>query len=72
MPASLYVKKKKNCFFVDPKQAAEFMEKIKEKVKASDESRVLCMTTIGNIKLKSKDFDSVKVCHSGILPWTVV
>lgn len=44
----------------DPKQAAEFLEKLKEKVKSSDESKILCMTTIGNIKLKSKEYDSVK------------
>lgn len=44
----------------DPKQAVEFIEKLKEKIKASDEAKILCMTTIGNIRLKNKDFDNVK------------
>ncbi|PVD29250.1 hypothetical protein C0Q70_11847 [Pomacea canaliculata] len=44
----------------DPKQAVEFIEKVKEKVKSSDEAKVLCMTTIGNIRLRNKDFDGTK------------
>ncbi|KAL8586610.1 26S proteasome non-ATPase regulatory subunit 13 [Nucella lapillus] len=44
----------------DPKQAVEFIEKLKEKVKASDEAKILCMTTIGNIRLRNKDFENVK------------
>ncbi|XP_076444578.1 26S proteasome non-ATPase regulatory subunit 13-like [Babylonia areolata] len=44
----------------DPKQAVEFIEKLKEKVKSSDEAKVLCMTTIGNIRLRNKDFENVK------------
>ncbi|KAK7107988.1 26S proteasome non-ATPase regulatory subunit 13-like [Littorina saxatilis] len=44
----------------EPKQAVEFMEKLKEKVKSSDEAKILCMTTIGNIRLKNKDFENVK------------
>ena len=30
-------------------------------VKSSDEAKVLCMTTIGNIRLRNKDFENVKV-----------
>eukprot|EP00745_Piridium_sociabile_P039572 TRINITY_DN74224_c0_g2_i2.p1 TRINITY_DN74224_c0_g2~~TRINITY_DN74224_c0_g2_i2.p1 ORF type:complete len:379 (+),score=112.84 TRINITY_DN74224_c0_g2_i2:60-1196(+) len=44
----------------EPKQAIEFCEKLKEKVKASNEAKILCMTTIGNIRLKNKDFENVK------------
>lgn len=44
----------------DPKQAVDFLEKIKEKVKASTEARVLCLTQIATIKLKTKDLDGTK------------
>nr|KAG5694100.1 hypothetical protein BaRGS_033719 [Batillaria attramentaria] len=44
----------------EPKQAVEFMEKLKEKVKSSDEAKILCLTTIGNIRLRNKDFENVK------------
>lgn len=44
----------------DPKQAIEFLEKIKEKVKSNEEAKILCMTTIGTLKLKGKDFDGTK------------
>ncbi|KAK0064537.1 26S proteasome non-ATPase regulatory subunit 13 [Biomphalaria pfeifferi] len=44
----------------DPKQAIEFLEKLKEKVKVSEEAKVLCMTTMGIIYLKNKDFPPVK------------
>ena len=43
-------------------------------VKSSDEAKILCMTTIGNILLKNKDFENVKVCKTvhlhGVLSWT--
>ncbi|CAL1543220.1 unnamed protein product [Lymnaea stagnalis] len=44
----------------DPKQAVEYLEKIKEKVKASDEAKVLCMTSMGIIYLRNKEFPPVK------------
>jgi len=44
----------------DSAQAIEFLEKVKEKVKASEEARVLCMTSAGIIHLKNKDFVPVK------------
>ncbi|XP_041351413.1 26S proteasome non-ATPase regulatory subunit 13-like [Gigantopelta aegis] len=44
----------------DSKQALEFLEKINEKVKSSDEARILCMTQMGTIKLRNKDFDGTK------------
>jgi len=42
----------------------EFMEKIKEKVKASDEAVVLCMTAMGNIHLQQRDMDATKKIRS--------
>ncbi|KAL5010475.1 hypothetical protein ScPMuIL_012780 [Solemya velum] len=53
------------CFIVrqmssDQKQAVEFLEKIKEKVKGSEEAKILCMTVIGTIKLRTKDLDATK------------
>lgn len=44
----------------DPKQAIDFLEKIKEKVKANEEAKILCMTTIGTIKLRGKDIEGTK------------
>lgn len=44
----------------DPKQAIEFLEKIKEKVKSNDEAKILCMTTIGTIKLRGRDTEGTK------------
>lgn len=44
----------------DPKQAVDFLEKIKEKVKASTEARILCMTVIATIKLRGKDLEGTK------------
>lgn len=44
----------------DAKAGMEFLEKLKEKVKASDEAKVLCMTTSGLICLKTKDMDKTK------------
>ena len=40
----------------------DFLEKIKEKVKATPEAKILCMTSIATIKLKGKDLDGTKVC----------
>jgi len=48
----------------DAKEALEFMEKIKEKVKASDEAVVLCMTAMGNIHLQQRDMDATKKIRS--------
>ncbi|KAH3734459.1 26S proteasome non-ATPase regulatory subunit 13-like [Dreissena polymorpha] len=45
----------------DPKQAVDFLEKIKEKVKATFEAKLLCMIGIGTIKLRCKDLDGTKV-----------
>jgi len=44
----------------DSGQAIEFLEKVQEKVKASEEAKVLCMTSIGIIHLRNKDFTPVK------------
>ncbi|XP_064607948.1 26S proteasome non-ATPase regulatory subunit 13-like [Liolophura sinensis] len=44
----------------DPKQAVEFLEKIQEKVKANDEAKILCLTTIANIRLRQKELESTK------------
>ncbi|KAL3883921.1 hypothetical protein ACJMK2_030147 [Sinanodonta woodiana] len=44
----------------DPKQAIDFLEKIKEKAKSNDEAKLLCMITIALIKLKNRDVDNVK------------
>ena len=45
----------------DASEALEFMDKIKEKVKASPEASILCMTAQGNIQLQQRDMDAVKV-----------
>jgi len=48
----------------DAKEALAFLEKIKEKVKASDESVVLCLTSMGNIHLQQRDMDATKKIRS--------
>jgi len=40
----------------EPKDALEFLEKIKGVLKTSDEAVVLCLTAIGNIKLNQVCF----------------
>ncbi|XP_071134795.1 26S proteasome non-ATPase regulatory subunit 13-like [Mytilus edulis] len=51
----------------DPKAGVEFLEKLKEKVKASDEAKVLCMTSSGLICLRTKEMEKTKTlveeCH---------
>lgn len=44
----------------DPKSALEFLEKMKDKVKASEEAKVLCMTLMGIIHLRNREFPPVK------------
>jgi len=44
----------------DAKEALEFVDKIKEKVKTSDEANILCMTAMGNIHLQQRDMDATK------------
>ncbi|KAK2171052.1 hypothetical protein NP493_1108g00022 [Ridgeia piscesae] len=44
----------------DPKEALDFWESLKEKVKSSDESTLLVMTSQGNIHLNQKNMDQVK------------
>ena len=44
----------------DPKEALELLEKIRERVKISDEASVLCMTAMGVIKLRENDLDGTK------------
>ncbi|KAK3786730.1 hypothetical protein RRG08_000938 [Elysia crispata] len=44
----------------DPKSALEFLEKMKDKVKAREEAKLLCMTLMGIIHLRSKEFPPVK------------
>jgi len=44
----------------DSAQAIEFLEKVKDKVKGSDEARVLCLTSVGIIHLRNKEFPPVK------------
>jgi len=43
-----------------PAQAVEYLEKIKEKVKADMEAVILCDTAIGAIHLEQKNFDATK------------
>ena len=45
----------------DPKQATDFLEKIREKVKATTEARLLCLISIATIKLRVKDLEGTKV-----------
>jgi len=44
----------------DSAQALDFLEKAKDKVKACEDARVLCMTSMGIIHLRQKDFPPVK------------
>ncbi|KAK3098361.1 hypothetical protein FSP39_018762 [Pinctada imbricata] len=44
----------------DTDGAISFIDKIKEKVKGSDEARLLCLTTMGTIRLKAKDMENTK------------
>ncbi|KAK6194798.1 hypothetical protein SNE40_000353 [Patella caerulea] len=44
----------------DTKQAIEFLENMKEKLKGNPEATILCATTVGTIKLRSKDFEGTK------------
>jgi len=48
----------------DAKDALEFMAKIQDKVKATDEANVLCMTAIGNIHLQQRDMEATKKIRS--------
>lgn len=43
-----------------PKEALEFLSKVKNLVKSSDEASVLCLTAIGKINLKNKEYDDCK------------
>ena len=47
--------------FLDPKDAIEFLEKLQEKTKASNEASVLCSTAMGNIYLLGNDYAKTKV-----------
>ncbi|XP_052708231.1 26S proteasome non-ATPase regulatory subunit 13-like [Crassostrea angulata] len=40
--------------------AVSFIEKMKEKVKVSDEAKALCLTTLGTIRLRNRDFPATK------------
>uniref|UniRef100_K1PKF6 26S proteasome non-ATPase regulatory subunit 13 n=1 Tax=Magallana gigas TaxID=29159 RepID=K1PKF6_MAGGI len=40
--------------------AVSFIEKMKEKVKISDEAKALCLTTLGTIRLRNRDFPATK------------
>lgn len=44
----------------DSKEAVEFLDKGREKVKASDEASILLLTATGNIHLKTKEMDLTK------------
>ncbi|TRY87979.1 hypothetical protein DNTS_007012 [Danionella cerebrum] len=44
----------------DPNTTITFLEKTKEKVKASDEAVILCKTTIGSLKLDINDLPATK------------
>ncbi|XP_039259015.1 26S proteasome non-ATPase regulatory subunit 13-like [Styela clava] len=46
--------------FTDGVEALAFLNKIKEKVKSSDEAVILCSTAIGNIHLFEKNFKDTK------------
>jgi len=45
-------------------EAVAFMEKIKDKVKATDAAHVLCLTAIGNIHLQERDMETIKKIRS--------
>ncbi|GAB1609053.1 26S proteasome non-ATPase regulatory subunit 13-like [Argonauta hians] len=44
----------------DTNQAVDFLEKIKEKVKSNEEAKILVLTTIATLKLKSKELEDTK------------
>lgn len=44
----------------DPKDSIEFLRKMQEKVKSSHEANILCLTSIGVVKLKQKDMEATK------------
>ncbi|XP_028397288.1 26S proteasome non-ATPase regulatory subunit 13-like [Dendronephthya gigantea] len=44
----------------DPERAIEFLNQQKEKVKASHDAQVLCLTAIGNLKLSEKKLKETK------------
>lgn len=46
--------------FGDTKEALEFLEKIREKTKESDEATILCLTAMGNIHLLANDHAATK------------
>merc|ERR1711935_675377 len=48
----------------DAKEALDFIMKIQEKVKTTDEANVLCMTAIGNIHLQQRDMEATKKIRS--------
>ena len=49
------------CLRKDHKEALEFLEKLREKTKASDEATILCSTSMGNIHLLQHDYAQTKV-----------
>lgn len=44
----------------DPKETIEFLDKLKDKVKLSDEATLLLMTASGTISLKQRDMEATK------------
>ncbi|XP_062595435.1 26S proteasome non-ATPase regulatory subunit 13-like [Saccostrea cucullata] len=44
----------------DVEAAVSFIEKMKEKVKASEEAKILCLTTMGTIRLRTRDLPATK------------
>ncbi|CAH1800153.1 unnamed protein product, partial [Owenia fusiformis] len=44
----------------DPNEASSFLDKLKDKVKASTEATVLCLTAIGTIFLRQKNLEETK------------
>lgn len=55
---------------LDVETAITFIEKLKEKVKSSDEAKILCLTTMGTIRIRTRDLPATKVCVSG--PYCIV
>ena len=45
----------------DTKEALDFLERIREKTKESDEATILCLTAMGNIHLLANDHAATKV-----------
>ncbi|XP_031556856.1 26S proteasome non-ATPase regulatory subunit 13-like, partial [Actinia tenebrosa] len=56
MEISLYIVKE----YSDPDKAVEFLEKQREKVKNVLEADILCLTSIGNIRLEEKKMNETK------------